>query len=433
MGMTDIVMSRVQNSRVLDISKGTDFRWIIVWFNLTANGLGILTPVVTLTFYALGAHLRGKNSLNPTLAFTSLAIITLVIAPANSLLALFPQFGNLYGCATRIQKYLLEPSRVDSRLSVTDTSIAVNLQNVMLRPAVTAAVCLQDVTVQLAPGSLNVICGAVGTGKTTLVRAILGEITPDSGSIAVSTKRVGYCAQKPWLINASIKTIICGPVGEERVDEEWYKTVICACGLQDDIDQRSGGDLEPVGSRGATLSGGQRQRVALARAVFARPEIIVLDDVLSALDSKTEARVAEALLGPNGIFRTQKTTVILVTHATQHLPLADHILVLDDSKIREQGTWDDLRSSDGGFVSTLQVKESDSSDAEEAKKDKTSTAAVPASASKNDISDLTRQAGDLAVYCKTSSSNLSVNSQLSLCSILLELRLHKSTAYVSRR
>jgi ABC-type bacteriocin/lantibiotic exporter with double-glycine peptidase domain len=101
----------------------------------------------------------------------------------------------------------------------------------------------------------------MGTGKTTLARAILGDVTPDSGSIFVSTKSIGYCAQKPWLINASIKTIVCGPAGATEVDGEWYKTVIRACGLEEDIEQLSCGDLEAIGSRGTTLSGGQRQRV----------------------------------------------------------------------------------------------------------------------------------------------------------------------------
>jgi ATP-binding cassette, subfamily C (CFTR/MRP), member 1 len=230
--------------------------------------------------------LRGKDSLDPTKAFTSIAIITLVTTPANALLALFPQFANVYGCATRIQKYLLEPSRDDKRILLEqyltisssnengeadengmnskptiDNSLAVIIEDVVLRPATEADICLDGLSTQLKKGSLNVICGAVGTGKTNLARAILGDVAPDQGSIAVSTKRIGYCAQKPWLMNSSIKTMVCGPLGETEVDEEWYKTVICACGLQEDIEQLSGGDLEAVGSRGATLSGGQRQRV----------------------------------------------------------------------------------------------------------------------------------------------------------------------------
>lgn len=250
---------------------------------------------MSLIFYAVDARLRGKDSLDPTTAFTSIAIITLVTTPANMLLAVFPQFGSVYGCATRIQKYLLEPSRDDKRILVEpysgvsgpsgnghadengvngkttiDESLAVIIEDVVLRPAAAADICLDGLSVQLKKGSLNVICGAVGTGKTTLARAILGDVTPDFGSISVSTKRIGYCAQKPWLINASIKTMVCGPAGETGIDEEWYKTVIRTCGLEEDIEQLSGGDLEAVGSRGATLSGGQRQRVVCEHGIIFR-------------------------------------------------------------------------------------------------------------------------------------------------------------------
>ncbi|RDW87858.1 hypothetical protein BP5796_03552 [Coleophoma crateriformis] len=422
MGMTGTVMERVQDSRMVDIGKGVDFRWIVVYFNLTANAIGIIAPVVTLICYAVDAHLRGQDSLDPTKVFTSIAIITLVTTPANTLLAVFPQFASVHGCATRIQKYLLEPSRDDKRIllepcsSISDSSgnedhgengtngihevdksLAIVIEDVVLRPAAAADVCLDGLTVQLKKGSLNVVCGAVGTGKTTLARAILGDVTPDSGSISVFTKVIGYCAQKPWLINSSIKTMVCGPVDEAEIDQEWYDTVIHACGLEEDIAQLSGGDSEAVGSRGASLSGGQRQRVALARAVYSRPEIIILDDVLSALDAKTEAHVAEMLLGPNGIFHKQGTTVILITHATQHLPLADQILVLADKKIVEKGTWDDLRSSTG-YVSKLQVKDSDSLSAQNAANEKPSTVPGTIPPSKNDILDLSRRNGDLSVY-----------------------------------
>ena len=240
---------------------------------------------MTLISYAVNAHLRGKGSLDPSTAFTSIAVITLVTTPAINLLALYPQFASVYASAARIQKYLLEPSREDNRILLEphsrvsnsnenilasesepngtpfDKSLAVIIEDVVLRPSTEADVCLTGLNVQLKKGSLNVICGAVGTGKTTLARAILGDVESDRGSISVSTKRIGYCAQKPWLINASIKTMVCGLTEEVEIDEDWYKTVIYACGLEEDIEQLSGGDSKAVGSRGATLSGGQRQRV----------------------------------------------------------------------------------------------------------------------------------------------------------------------------
>lgn len=147
---------------------------------------------MTLVFYALDAHIRGGASLDPKTAFTAIAIITLVTSPAVDLLAMVPNVAQVYGCAVRVQKYLLEPSRVDQRVLMmphtgesgtngpnsnltTDPTLAMILEDLVLRPASSADVCLDGISLQVKKGSLNVICGAVGTGKTTLARAILGD------------------------------------------------------------------------------------------------------------------------------------------------------------------------------------------------------------------------------------------------------------------
>ncbi|KAI1180571.1 P-loop containing nucleoside triphosphate hydrolase protein [Nemania sp. FL0916] len=413
MGMANTIMSRIQESRMTDLT---------CQLTLIVNGISILAPVVTLIAYAADAHFRGRGPLDPVTAFTAISTVTLVTTPANTILSLVPQFATSYGCLTRIQGYLLEPSRNDRRIliepksrvndsienqhisedvssgqSMTDRSPAVIIEDVVLRPAITADICLDRISAQLEKGSLNIFYGAVGTGKTTLARAILGDVIPDSGSIFVSTKRIGYCAQKPWLINANIRTMVCGLDDETEIDEKWYETVIHACGLDEDIRQLSGGDLGAAGSRGVTLSGGQRQRVALARVVYSRPEIVILDDVLSALDSKTEAHVAEMLIGPDGIFRRLGTTVILITHASQHLPLADMIIVLANSKIKEQGTWDYFQSSTDSF-GQVQTKKASSNYARNAISDKPPVETNAVSFPESESTDLSRRYGDISVY-----------------------------------
>lgn len=415
MGMATTVMSRIQDSRLSEIGKGNQFRWILVYFNSLAYSVLLFSPVLTLVFYAVDAKLRGQAAMDPARAFTAVAIISLVTSPANMLLSAFPRFGATIGTLHRIQNYLMEPSREDKRILVEprngettengagsqdsskNTNIAISFDNVSLKPAASAKTCLEDINIEIAQGSLNVVCGAVGTGKTTLARAMLGDVPPEKGTIIISTKRIGYCAQKPWLINASIKKIICGPIPDSDIDEEWYNTVVHVCGLVEDIEHFNKGDKATVGSRGVTLSGGQRQRVAIARAVYARPSILILDDVLSALDAKTEVHVAEQLLGRKGIFRSLGTTVILITHASQHLPLADHIIVLAESKIAEQGSWAQLRSSTG-YVSELQVKESSGSSEQDAVIEKPTT--VPGTSGPSDVElmDLTRRTGDISVY-----------------------------------
>lgn len=243
-----------------------------------------MVPVLTLAFYALDSKLRGQGALDPAKAFTSVAIISLVAWPANNLLAFFPQAGSMIGIACRIQGYLLEPVREDTRILIESspgivetgdrhageqddpsgshqTRQSIVFDSVSLRPAASAGICLEDISVKMVQGSLNVICGAVGTGKTTLARAILGDVPPEKGTIGISSRRIGYCAQKPWLINASIKSIVCGPTLDHDIDEDWYQTVIDACDLVEDMKHFSNSGSDTVGSRGTTLSGGQRQRV----------------------------------------------------------------------------------------------------------------------------------------------------------------------------
>ncbi|KAI1810238.1 P-loop containing nucleoside triphosphate hydrolase protein [Poronia punctata] len=413
MGVTDTVMERVQKSRMLDLDTGMSYRWIILFINLGVNGISILAPVLTLVAYAADSYLRGK-SLDPATAFTSIATVTLVTTPANVILALFPQFATAYGCASRVQRYLLGPHREDKRglleriprssgptanpgnSSIAVTYPAVMVKDLALRPVSGAGICLDGISLRLEQGSLSILYGPIGSGKTTLARAILGDITPDRGSICVSGKHMAYCAQRPWLINASIRAMVCGLADDKEIDEEWYRTVIWACGLDEDIEQLSGADLVAVGSRGATLSGGQRQRVALARAVYSRPEIIILDDVLSALDPKTEAHVAERLLGSDGLLRQMRATVILITHAAQHLPLADKILVLNNSKIEAQGTWDELQSSD--HFDRIKLEKSSSVSVEDAKHVRSAPESDPMPIPQPSTSDLAGQGGGLSVY-----------------------------------
>lgn len=109
-------------------------------------------------------------------------------------------------------------------------------------------------------GSLAIVAGPVGSGKTTILKAILGELPFQSGTVFISSKRISYCSQNPWLLNTSIKKNILG-LFDEEIDEEWYRTVIHACCLDEDINQWPHGDQSVIGSKGLTLSGDQRQRV----------------------------------------------------------------------------------------------------------------------------------------------------------------------------
>lgn len=242
-------------------------------------------------------------------AFTSLAIIGMVSDPANTALVILPHAAAVFASLERIQTYLLSPDREDKRESLDKRyanggshgvgngdapaqsngsdaranaarpsspdngvdEIAINIQDVTIRPAATADPVLKNISAALKKGNLVVCSGAVGTGKTTLAKALLGDLPPDSGVIQTAYGSIAYCAQTAWIINGTIKDIIRGPPGnDDETDEEWYQRVVHACDLQEDLDQLPEGDQTIVGSRGITLSGGQKQRVV--RSGSTQPE-----------------------------------------------------------------------------------------------------------------------------------------------------------------
>ncbi|EED81004.1 predicted protein, partial [Postia placenta Mad-698-R] len=147
-------------------------------------------------------------------------------------------------------------------------------------------------------GRINLIIGPTGSGKTSLLMALLGEmhyISPGPRSFFNLPRSggVAYAAQESWVQNATIReNILFGTA----LDEERYNKVIKQCGLERDLGLFDAGDLTEVGEKGITLSGGQKARVTLARAVYSKAEILLLDDILAALDVHTARHVMEHCL-----------------------------------------------------------------------------------------------------------------------------------------
>ncbi|KAH8589326.1 P-loop containing nucleoside triphosphate hydrolase protein [Bisporella sp. PMI_857] len=238
------------------------------------------------------------------------------------------------------------------------------------------------------------IVGIVGTGKSALLKAIIGELKCRVGKIECDSANIAYCAQTPWLPNLTVRQIVCGYQFELTEDKEWYDTVVHACAFGEDIQLLPDRDETMVGSRGVTLSGDQKQRLALARAIYSRLSIVVLNDVFSAIDVRIEKLVGERLLGKTGLLRKLHSTVVLTTYAVTGA----------GGQIAEQGIFETPRA-ETGLASKLLLdrellKSSSGLDAEPTKmggmKRSTIAKAIP-SATANDIADMTRRTGDIAV------------------------------------
>jgi ATP-binding cassette subfamily C (CFTR/MRP) protein 1 len=176
---------------------------------------------------------------------------------------------------------------------------------------------------------------SVGSGKSTLLKVLLGEVNISSGSITIADDEIAYCSQNPWLWNGSIRENI---VGADVADDAWLTKVCWTCGLNQDFQELPDGIDTRVGNDGTALSGGQKNRISLARAIYSRRSLILLDDVLSGLDTRTERLVFNRVLGPHGILRKLKVTTVLATHAIGWLRYADTVLVIDDGKLAYQGS-----------------------------------------------------------------------------------------------
>eukprot|EP00095_Tigriopus_kingsejongensis_P003130 snap_masked-scaffold438_size171652-processed-gene-0.1 protein:Tk03130 transcript:snap_masked-scaffold438_size171652-processed-gene-0.1-mRNA-1 annotation:"multidrug resistance-associated protein 4" len=200
---------------------------------------------------------------------------------------------------------------------------------------------LKNLGLQAKAGQMVAIVGPVGSGKTSILQALLGEIPTDQGEINIQG-RLSYAAQEPWVFSGSVRHNIL--FGETFVEKKYLKTLEVSA-LEHDIGQWEFGDRTMVGERGVALSGGQKARVSLARAIYRDADIYLLDDPLSAVDAQVGKYLYEKCIQTH----LKPKLVILVTHQIQYLKDADLIVVLKKGSIEGRGTYTELLSSGTDF------------------------------------------------------------------------------------
>ncbi|KAH9166806.1 hypothetical protein EDB89DRAFT_2115743 [Lactarius sanguifluus] len=310
-----------------------------------------------------------KRALTPSAVFSSMAVFDLIREQLQSIFWMIPMFIRTRVSLDRVNDFLHDSSfgrpnaeKGSERVMPTDVSRfdqdVIGFQNASftwsndhadgtLTPSRRRFTLRVHGELLFKRGCFNLIIGPTGSGKTSLLMALLGEMhfvpmSPDSWYHLPREGGVSYAAQESWVQNETIRdNILFGAA----YDEERYNKVIYQCGLQRDLSLFDAGDKTEVGEKGLTLSGGQKARVTLARAVYSSSHILLLDDVLASLDVHTARWIVEKCFKGDLI---RGRTILLITHnVAMATPLADYVVLLGkDGRIASRGSVSDALKKD---------------------------------------------------------------------------------------
>ncbi|XP_074882256.1 ATP-binding cassette sub-family C member 2 isoform X3 [Buteo buteo] len=316
--------------------------------------------LVSLASFAVYVLVDENNILDAQKAFTAISLFNVLRFPMAMLPLVLSSLVQTNVSTARLERYLGREDLDTSAIHHNPIAgSAVRFSEATFAWEQDGNAAIRDVTLDIAPGSLVAVVGAVGSGKSSLVSAMLGEMENIKGHINIQGS-LAYVPQQPWIQNATLKDNIL--FGSE-LDEARYQQVIEACALLPDLELLPAGDQTEIGEKGINLSGGQKQRVSLARALYSNADIYVLDDPLSAVDAHVGKYLFEHVLGPKGLL--QKKTRILVTHSISFLPQVDNIVVLVAGAVSEHGSYSTLLANRGAFAQFLNLYGSQEEDASE--------------------------------------------------------------------
>ncbi|GAA5860287.1 hypothetical protein JCM3774_000370 [Rhodotorula dairenensis] len=324
----------------------------------SSNFLWSFTPfAVAFTTFALFSTISGKP-LTSEIVFPAITLFQLLGFPLAVLPVVFSSLVEAYVSVDRLTKFLvskeLDPSAVEIKipsreLRAGDELVSVVQGDFTWSPLPSADApsstpppvnTLQDISLSVKRGELLAVVGRVGDGKSSLLAAILGEMIKVDGRVTVRGT-VAYCAQQPWIMGGTVKSNI---TFGHRFEPDFYELVLEACALKEDLKLLPQGDETEVGEKGISLSGGQKARVALARAVYARADIYLLDDPLSAVDAHVGRHLYDRVIGPEGLLRDRAR--LLCTNAIPYVEQADEVIMLRRGVILERGTYADAIQGD---------------------------------------------------------------------------------------
>ncbi|XP_028435648.1 multidrug resistance-associated protein 1 [Perca flavescens] len=318
-----------------------------IFYSVSLASFNSSSFLIAFLVFAVYVLIDERNVLDAQKIFVSVALINILKTPLSQLPFAMSTAMQAIVSLRRLGNFLccdeLKPDNVE-KLPHSMDAVSVMIEGGTFSWTNEGPSCLQRISMKVKTGSLVAIVGHVGSGKSSLLAAMLGEMERRSGSVSIKGS-LAYVPQQAWIQNASLTNNIL--FGEERT-ESWYQRVLEACALLPDLDILPAGDATEIGEKGLNLSGGQRQRVSLARAVYRKSDVYLLDDPLSAVDAHVGQHIFDRVIGPRGLLKDK--TRVLVTHGLSFLSKADLVLVMDGGQISEIGSYMELMDKKGAFA-----------------------------------------------------------------------------------
>ncbi|XP_039980041.1 multidrug resistance-associated protein 1 isoform X3 [Xiphias gladius] len=308
--------------------------------------------LVALSTFTVYVVIDEHNVLDAQKAFVSLALFNILRFPLNMLPMVISSMVQASVSLKRLRVFLsheeLQEHSVEHK-AVVGSPHSISIVDGVFSWSRTESPTLTRLNMCIPEGSLVAVVGHVGSGKSSLLSALLGEMDKLEGTVAVKGS-VAYVPQQAWIQNSTLRHNIV--FGQER-REAWYHRVVEACALPPDLEILPAGDETEIGEKGVNLSGGQKQRVSLARAVYCDRAVYLLDDPLSAVDAHVGKHIFDQVIGPQGLLKDK--TRVLVTHGLSYLPQVNLILVMVEGEVTEMGSYQQLMATDGAFAEFLRT------------------------------------------------------------------------------
>ena len=314
----------------------------------------VFSPMLaTAATFAVYVLIDEDNILTAAKAFSVLLLFAALRFPINYAARFLGKAAQAISALERISTFLEREANYHETSLSNASSVSQDERLVLEKAAFEVADSsfhVSEFSLSIKRGQVVAVCGPVGSGKSTLMNGVIHEVSPVSDETkVVLSGSIAYVPQSAFIINDTFRENILFGLPFEK---EKYERAVDSCCLRADIDQLGPAqDLTQIGERGVTLSGGQKQRVALARAAYSSPDVVLLDDPLSALDAGTSKLVFDRLIkGRSALFGN--SAVVLVTHASHFLNLVDRILIVVEGSSKFYGTWSELASFDAPDEST---------------------------------------------------------------------------------